>query len=332
MKVNRRKLVGLAMAMGLTTISGAAAAQDSCGIDRPIRVIVGYGAGGGTDSYARILAGSIPEFLDNIPMVVVNRPGGAQVAAMRQVLDADPDGLTVMVSAMGGALMSTMIRDQGIDWFEDFVAVAQIGETNQALVVQSESGITTTQELLESIREKFADGERTRWSHPGRGSVSHIGVTAFLELNGVLEMTQDVPFQGGGETRNALLSGEVGFSASGVHTVPAFADRLVAVGILSEERDPVVDNIATMAEQGIAFVPTSSPIIVAAPAGVTEAYVDCLATAIAGAVEHPSFVNLTSKAKQAVIYRNSEETTAYLQGLAEAWAPTIESVRATLDQ
>ncbi|MEM8776747.1 MAG: tripartite tricarboxylate transporter substrate-binding protein, partial [Pseudomonadota bacterium] len=320
-----------AMALGLSTMSGAALAQNNCGIDRPIRVVVGYGAGGGTDSYARILAGSIPEFLDGTPMVVVNRPGGAQVNAMRQVLDADADGLTVQVAAMGGALMSTMIRDQGIDWFEDFRAVAQFGETNQALVVQTVSGITTAEELLASIRQRFESGEKTTWSHPGRGSVSHVGVTAFLELNGVLEMTQDVPFQGGGETRNALLSGDVDFSASGVHTVPAFADRLVAVGLLAEERDPVVDNVATLAEQGVEFVPTSSPIIVAAPAGVSDEYVECLSSAVAGAVEHRSFLSLTSKAKQAVVYRDSGETTAYLEGLADAWKPTVDAVRATLE-
>lgn len=332
MKIHRRTVVGLAMAAGMIALTGTAAAQDSCGLDRPIRVIVGYGAGGGTDSYARILAGSIPEFLDGIPMVVVNRPGGAQVAAMRQVLDADSDGLTLMVSAMGGALMSTMIRDQGISWFEDFVPVAQFGETNQALVVQADSGITTAEELLASIRSRFEEGERTRWSHPGRGSVSHVGVTAFLEMNDVLDMTQDVPFQGGGETRNALLSGEVDFSASGIHTVPAFADRLVAVGVLSQDRDPVVDDVATLAEQGVDFVPTSSPIVIAAPAGVSEDFVNCLATAIAGAVEHRSFVNLTNRAQQAVVYRDSDDTTAYLRELAEAWTPTIETVRATLEQ
>lgn len=332
MKVNRRTVIGAVMAASLTTISGAAMAQDSCGIDRPIRVIVGYGAGGGTDSYARILAGSIPEFLNGIPMVIVNRPGGAQVAAMRQVLDADPDGLTLMVSAMGGALMSTMIRDQGIDWFEDFVPIAQFGETNQALVVQADSGVTTAEELLASIRERFETGERTTWSHPGRGSVSHIGVTAFLEMNDVLEMTQDIPFQGGGETRNALLSGEVDFSASGIHTVPAFADRLTAVGVLSQDRDPVVDDVPTLAEQGVAFVPTSSPIVLAAPVGVSAEFVDCMAAAIAGAVDHASFLNLTNRAQQSVVYRNSADTAAYLQGLAEAWTPTIETVRATLEQ
>ncbi|MEO0953297.1 MAG: tripartite tricarboxylate transporter substrate-binding protein, partial [Pseudomonadota bacterium] len=121
------------------------------------------------------------------------------------------------------------------------------------------------------------------------------------------------------------------FSASGIHTVPAFADRLVAVGVLAEERDPVVDDVPTLAEQGVEFVPTSSPIILAAPAGVSDAYIACMATAIAGAVEHRSFLNLTRRAQQAVVYRGSKDTTAYLEGLAEAWEPTVAAVRATLE-
>ena len=327
----RRALLISLTLVAATAFSGAAFA-DSCGLERPIKVIVGYGAGGGTDSYARILASALPEFLDETPVVVINKPGGAQVAAMKFVKDAEPNGLTLQVTAMGGGLMSTMLRDHGIRWFEDFVPIAQFGETNQALVVRRDSGITTAAELIDAIKAKFAAGEKTRWSHPGRGSVSHVGVTAFLEINGILEMTQDVPFKGGAETRNALISGEVDFSASGVHTVPAFADLLLAVGVMAEERDSVVSDIPTMKEQGIDFVATSSPIVLAAPKGVPAAFVDCMSAAVQAATKHEAFVNLTKKAQQSVVFRGSDQVDAYLRGLANAWAPTIAEVRASLNQ
>ena len=330
MKHTRRLALMLGLAFGL--IGTQAVAEDSCGLDRPIKVIVGYGAGGGTDSYARILASSIPEALGETPMVVINKPGGAQVTAMKLVKGAKPDGLTLQVTAMGGGLMSTMIRDHGISWFEDFVPIAQFGVTNQALVVQRASGIESASDLIDSIRAAFEEGEKTRWSHPGRGSVSHVGVTAFLAQNGVLEMTQDVPFKGGAETRNALISGEVDFSASGAHTVPAFADVLHAVGILSDTRDPVVGDIPTMAEQGLDFVATESPIVLAAPNGVTADFVECMSGAVLAATEHRAFVNLTKKAKQAVVYRDAAATEIYLRELAAAWLPTVEQVRAELGQ
>lgn len=330
MKLLLRAVFTAGLMMCLTGMQ--AHAQDSCGIDRPIKVIVGYGAGGGTDSYARILASAIPEALNEMPMVVINKPGGAQVTAMKFVKGADPDGLTLQVTAMGGGLMSTMLRDHGINWFEDFVPIAQFGVTNQALVVQRESGIDTAADLVASIKTRFEGGEKTRWSHPGRGSVSHVGVTAFLAQNDVLDMTQDVPFKGGAETRNALISGEVDFSASGAHTVPAFSDVLHAVGILSEERDPVVSDIPTMAEQGLPFVATESPIVLAAPTGVSNEFISCMASAVEAATQHKSFANLTKKAQQAVVYRNAAETESYLNGLATAWKPTIEIVRAELGQ
>lgn len=326
-----QNLVITLLATGFSLI-GVAAFAGSCGVDRPIKVIVGYGAGGGTDSYARILASAIPEFLDENPMVIINKPGGAQVNAMKFVKKAKPDGLTLQVTAMGGALMGTMLRDQGIDWFNDFTPIAQFGVTNQSLVVQRESGVKTVQELIDSIKARYDKGEKTRWSHPGRGSVSHVGVTAFLDKNGLLDMTQDVPFKGGAQTRNALLSGEVDFSASGIHTVPAFADKLLAVGLLSDERDPVVKDVPTLKEQGIPFDPTLTPIVLTGPKGLSVDYVKCMATAVKKTTVHESFVTLTKKAKQAVIYRDAESTEAYLKGLADAWKPTIQKVRARLNQ
>lgn len=323
-------LAGLALAA--VAVQGSAALAGSCGLERPVKVIVGYGAGGGTDSYARILASALPDALDGTPLVVINKPGGAQVAAMKFVKAAAPDGLTLQVTAMGGGLMSTMLRDHDIDWFEDFVPIAQFGETNQALVVRRDSEITTAAALIDAIKQKYAAGEKTRWSHPGRGSVSHVGVTAFLEMNGILEMTQDVPFKGGAETRIALTSGDVDFSASGVHTVPAFSDELVAVGVLSEERDSMVDDIPTLKEQGIDFVPISSPIVLAAPREVPADFVDCMSAAVEAATQHQAFITLTKKAEQAVVFRGSDAVEAYLRGLADAWAPTIAEVRASLGQ
>ncbi len=329
--LTRNIILTIAAVLSLYLTSNSAFAEGSnCGIDRPIKVIVGYGAGGGTDSYARILTSVIPEFLDGTPMVVINKAGGAQVPAMKFVKSADPDGLTLQVTAMGGGLLSTMIRDRGINWFEDFVPIAQFGETNQALVVQKAAGINTAQELIDSIKKRYEAGEKTRWSHPGRGSVSHVGVTAFLQMNSILEMTQDVPFKGGAQTRNALISGDVDFSASGAHTVPPFADTLLAVGLLSNTSDNVVDDIPTLKEQNLEFAPVSSPIILAAPKGVSESFVDCMGQAVKNATEHESFKALTKKAKQAVVYRNSADTEAFLHSLVESWEPTFELVRASL--
>ena len=103
--------VTLAMVVGILSTPAFAS---SCGLEKPVKVIVGYGAGGGTDSYARILASVIPEFLAEQPMVIVNKAGGAQVPAMKFVKSARPDGQTLQVVAMGGGLMATMIKDRGI--------------------------------------------------------------------------------------------------------------------------------------------------------------------------------------------------------------------------
>ena len=200
------------------------------------------------------------------------------------------------------------------------------------MVVQKNSDIKTAQDLIDHIKKSFSQGKKTRWSHPGRGSVSHVGVTAFLAMNKILEMTQDVPFKGGAQTRNALISGEVEFSASGAHTLPAFSDKLHAVGLLSNTRDSVVKNIPTLKEQNISFVPTLSPIVLAAPKKTSTEFIKCVSTAVEQATKHKSFRNLTKKAGQAVVYRNSDETKTFLASLAEQWAPTVKYVQERLQK
>jgi tripartite-type tricarboxylate transporter receptor subunit TctC len=323
----RHVLLSLIGAGAMVLMSGTAFA-DNCGLTRPIQAIVGYAPGGGSDSFARILAASISDSLDGTPMVIVNRAGGAQIPAMRYVKSSAPDGSTLNIVAMGGGLMATMLRDQGISWFDDFVPIAQFGVTNQALVVRAGDGIETATDLIEFIKARHAEGKKVRWSHPGRGSVSHVGVMAFLDMNGLLEMTQDVPFDGGAGTRNTLLSGDVDFSASGAHTIPAFAEELHAVGVLSEVRDPVVDSIPTLAEQGIEFVPVSSPIVLAAPKGIDPDMVTCLAAAVKQATQHDAFISMAHKSQQAVVYRDADETLEYLRMLAVAWEPTVAAVLA----
>ena len=321
----------LLLSIAATVLTGQALANN-CDIDRPVKVFVGYHAGGGTDSYARILAAVIPQFLNGQPMVVINKPGGAQVSAMKLVKFSKPDGYHLQAIAMGGALMATMLRDRGIKWFDDFEPIAQFGLTNQAIIVQQKNPIRTAEDLIAAIRERYSNGKKTHWSHPGRGSVSHIGVTAFLELNGVLAMTQDIPYKGGTQSRNALMSGHVNFSVAGAHSVPPFDDLVHAVGLLSDERDPIVNNIPTMKEQGVEFIQTLSPIVIAAPKGTPEKMLKCLADAIKETTEHKSFKELARKTEQSVVYRNTKDTKLYLQHLASLWEPTISYVRTRLEK
>ena len=310
-------------------LAATAVAADSCA-DFPkkaVRVVVGFSAGGGTDTYARILSSVIPEYINDQPMIVVNKPGGAQVPAMKHTMGADKDGYTLQFFSAGSGVMATMLRDHGIDWFRDFDSIAQVGGVNLAVVINQKKKPRTPQEVVAWIKKSHEGGTKLRWAHPGRGSISHMAVVAWLIKNGVYDMVQDVPFKGAANARAAILGEQTDFGVLSVHHITSFPNELHGVGVLSDERDPIVKSVKTMKEQDSPYVDMYSPMMLAAPKGTPPAVIACLDAAIRKATEHKAFKELAEKATLEVRYRGAREIDTYMAKLRDEWKPTIEFVK-----
>ena len=91
--------------------------------EKPITLVVGFGAGGGTDSYARALASVAPEYIGRQPMIIVNKAGGSGVPAAKYVADSKPDGYTLYLASGGSFYFSTQFRKAPVDPFKDFKIV-----------------------------------------------------------------------------------------------------------------------------------------------------------------------------------------------------------------
>lgn len=297
---------------------------------KAVRVVVGFSPGGGTDTYARILSSVIPEYINDQPMIVVNKEGGAQVPAMKHTMGADKDGYTLQFFSAGSGVMATMLRDHGIDWFRDFVPVAQVGGVNLAVAINKKKEARTPQEVVAWIKKSSAGGTKLRYGHPGRGSISHMAIVAWLIKNGVYDMVQDVPFKGAAKTRAAVLGEQVDFGVLSVHHITAFPDQLHGVGVMADERDPVVKSVPTMKEQNSPYTEMYSPMMLAAPKGTPAAAIDCLDAAIRKATEHKAFHQLAQKADLEVRYRGAKDIAAYMAKLRDEWKPTIEFVKARM--
>ena len=318
--------LALVAAVGLST--SAQAADAKCGFPKkPIKIIVGFSAGGGTDTYARILSSVIPEYINEQPLIIINKTGGAQVPAMKYTKKAKPDGYTMQFFSVGSGVVATMMRDRGVKWFRDFVPVAQIGQISITVAVNKASPSRTPQELVAAIKKAAKAGNKLRWGHPGRGSITHLAVTAWLLKNNVAHLTQDIPFKGGAPTRAALLGQQVDFGSLGVHHMTGFRDRLHPIGVTSAVRDLIVKDAKTMEEQKSPYVDMNSPMVMAAPAGTPQSVIDCFDAAIKKATQHKAFRKLTKKAGLAVIYRNAADSKALLLKLRDAWKPTIDFVK-----
>jgi tripartite-type tricarboxylate transporter receptor subunit TctC len=294
---------------------------------KPITVIVGFSAGGGTDTYARILASVIPSFINNQPLIIVNKTGGAQVPAMKYTAKSKPDGYTMQFFSTGSGVLATMLRDRGVDWFRDFRPVAQIGSLNMLIASPKDRGYKTPAGLVKAIKAANAKGKKLRWGHPGRGAVTNVSVVAWLIKNGLVDKVQDVPFKGGAPTKAALLGGQVDFGVLAVQHIKGLHGKLDGLAIFANERDPIEKKVPTMKEAGMPFVPFYSPMIMAVPAKTPQSVIDTMDAAIKKATETRAFKKLTKKVGIVVKYQSSKPTLAMMKGLREEWLPTINFIK-----
>lgn len=323
-----KMLVAAAAAAFLSTSAFSTIADDAKDWPKkPITVVVGFAAGGGTDTYARILASVIPPFINNQPLIVVNKAGGAQVPSMKYTAKARPDGYTMQFFSTGSGVLATMIRDRGVDWFRDFRPVAQIGSLNMLLAAPKSKGYKTPQDLVKAINAAHAKGEKLRWGHPGRGAVTNLSVVAWLLKNNLIEKVQDVPFKGGAPTKAALLGGQVDFGVLAIHHLKGLEDKLVGLGMFANERDPIVKAVPTMKEVGLPFVPFYSPMIMAVPAKTPQHVIDKMEAAIKEATETRAFQKLTKKVGVVVKYQGAKDTLSMMEGLRDQWQPTIDYIK-----
>lgn len=323
--MKQRILYSLLLGLGIILSSNAIHANDYP--SRAITTVVGYKAGGGTDTYARILASVIPEFINMQPLVIVNKPGGAQIISMKYTAKAKPDGYTLQLFSAGTGVVATTLQDKGIDFLNDFVPIAQVGMTNQSIVANKQTGYKTPQDLVAAIKKAQANGKKLRWAHPGRGGITYLAGVAWLIKNGVYDAVQDVPFKGGSPTRAALLGNQVDFGIIGLQQTTGFSDKLNVLGIMSKERDQINKDAPTLEELNSPYVPIFSPMILGAPKGTPAHVINTMSDAVKKATEHRAFKKLAAKAGLSVVYKNAQDTSAMMKHLQAEWQPTIDFVK-----
>ncbi len=325
MKTNISFLLTTFLTVSIVTIGTVAHAGNYP--EKAVTVIVGYSAGGGTDTYARILASVIPEYINQQPLIIVNKAGGAQIPSMKFTANSKPDGYTLQFFSGGSGVVATMLRNKGIDFFEDFIPIAQVGISNKTLVAPASTGFKTPQDIIAAAKKAHEKGKKLRWAHPGRGTIDNVAGIAWLIKNNIYDMVQDVPFKGGSPTRAALLGEQVDFGVIGLQKLKGFEDKLNQVGLFSPEPDPINKKAVSLKDFDTPYVPVYSPMLMAAPKGTPQDVIDIMAAAIKKATEHKAFKKLTKKAGLGVLYRGPKETKELMEKLRDEWKPTIDFVK-----
>lgn len=242
---------------------------------QPVRLIVPFAAGGGSDIGARVVAPYLTELMKR-PVIVENKPGAGGAIGIAQVAHSAPDGATVLVgtsSSMGAG--PTLVPDLPYDVLRDFSPVGTVHTGENVLMVHPS---VPASNLREFIAYAKANPGKIAYGSSGIGSTYHLGSELFAARIGVV--LTHVPYKGASPAAQALLTGEIQMMMEATYSaLPTIrAGKAKALGIASRARNPELPNVPTFAEQGVSGCEFSNWIALFLPANATSALVSRLNT------------------------------------------------------
>lgn len=245
--MHHRRLFAASAAVAALLGAGFTSLAHAAFPERPIKLVVGYPPGGGTDVIARLFATQLSERLKQ-PVLVENRPGAAGMIASEFVANAPADGYTMIFTASDTHSINPHVYPKiRYDARRDFTAVGLAGFLTMALVTNN-SQPGALKEFVAAARAKPGSFNFASW---GIGSSSQIAMEAFLAASG-MKMTH-VPFQGAAPALTAVLASQVeAFMVPMTLAEPNFrAGKLKLIGVASPQRVPWAKDIPTLVEQGV---------------------------------------------------------------------------------
>jgi tripartite-type tricarboxylate transporter receptor subunit TctC len=278
----RRHICAVLVAATIATGLAAPVIAQEAWPQRPIRIVVGYSAGGGNDIIARLVATKMSEGLGQ-QVIIENRPGAASIIACEQVARATPDGYTLIMSPTGPFSINPAIYPKlNYSPTRDFVPISIVGTFPLILGVSAASPIRSVPELVEFARK-----------NPGKANYASSATPFQLaaELFNIRTGTRfaHIPYKGSGDSVNAVIAQEVTMTISDSVPIagPAKAGRLRALAVTAAQRHPSFPDVPTMAEAGIADMEISLQTGFSAPAGTPRAIVKRLEDEIARVIRLP---------------------------------------------
>jgi tripartite-type tricarboxylate transporter receptor subunit TctC len=249
---------------------------------RPIRLLVPFAPGGGVDVVARIVGKKVSETLGQ-PILVESRPGGGGAVATGELMRAEPDGYTLLMTTSAHATLPRLNR---LAWHpsNDFTPIASIYTYMFVIATneQSRARFATFDAFLKYVR---AHPGKINWGSSGTGGPQHLGGSQFVKLAGI-DMVH-VPYRGNAPMSQALLADEVQIVFDTPTLVlPRVQDgKLIALAVTGEKRLPLLPDTPTVRETGLVDYVCEGQIFVLAPKGMAPALQARLNSAFAAALD-----------------------------------------------
>ncbi|PUE28503.1 hypothetical protein B9Z39_07120 [Limnohabitans sp. JirII-29] len=213
---------------------------------KPIKVVVGYAAGGAVDVVARTIGQSLSSSMGQ-PVLVENKPGAGTNIAVKSVIGAEPDGYTLMMAANALAANMALYQPMPFDAERDLVPVSLIGRVPVVIAANPNVPYATVKQLIEAAKGK---PNSIAFGSPGNGSTPHMAIELFARAAGI--DLQHVPYRGGSPAITDTIGGQIPLVAvNALEVLPhAKSGKLKVLAVLSPNRSPIFPDVPTIAESG----------------------------------------------------------------------------------
>lgn len=320
---NRRQTLALLCATVLSSSALPVFAQEFPQKDRPIRIVVGFTAGGGTDAQARTVAQKLGEVLGT-NVIVDNRPGASTMLAATEVARAAPDGYTLMYSPSSTFAQNPhTFAKVPYDPFKDFTPITVGGRGPLVLSMSTTVPANNVRELVAYIKSRPG---QTSYASFGLGTSSHIYGEAFTRQTQIDSV--HVPYKGGSDAAKDLIGGRVQymFDSAPSAIIAAQSGKVKIMAIAASQRISALPDVPTFSEQGYSGLDLPSWLGFYGPAHMPAAVVKKLNEALIKVLAMPEVVKFYRDGGYESGGNTPQEFAALTQKTYDDWGAMIQKL------
>ena len=294
--------------------------------DRPVRLIVPFAPGGGTDIFARAMAPKLSEVLGQ-QIVIENKPGGSSIIGSQQVSQSAPNGYTLLIVDSSFMINPGLRKDLPYNSETDFAPVIHLASGPVILVVNPKVQANSVKDLIAMAQK---DQGSLFYGSGGNGASTHLAGELFKSVASV--KIEHVPFKGTGEALTAVISGQVPMTFTGISSArgPVEDGRLKAIAVTGQQRSAAMPNVPTFDEAGLKNVDSSSQWGVYAPKGTDPAVIEKLNKAFNEALKDPSVQERVKGLGYTLAGGSPEQFKTFTKAEIDKWNAIIKSANISI--
>jgi tripartite-type tricarboxylate transporter receptor subunit TctC len=327
MPVRRRILSCFIAAAAALAFGSAAWAQ--AWPSRPIRIVVPFAPGGGSDAVARSVAQELTERLGQA-VIVDNRPGAGGSLGAAEVARAEPNGYTLLLGSTSELVQYPLLSTRATyDARTAFAPIGLIGSVPMALIANKDLPVNSVQDLVRYIR---ANPGKVNFGSGGTGTMTHLAVELFASAAGV-KMTH-VPYKGSAAVIPDVLNGNLQMAMSLLPGVLPFANDkglLKIMAVSTDKRAPALANVPTLREAGVRDYDSALWTGLLAPAGTPPEVIGRLNRELLAALAKPAVRDALARQGTDVTPSSPEQLAAKIGSEQKLWAAVIREKGITVD-